>query len=515
MITSLIISRLLIFNYSKENPNHFEQTSCLGYSSVAMLKFTNTVVLNQNFINTDHDINQIANDAIQEQLKFIIGNFKETESSQIRHISLAYEAPQTNILSINQTHYPHDLEIDSPLLQENLTPYLSKALQFKKTNKNDFGIEIQYSTDQKVYICNESYEKKSLINFYLPRDPYLAYWYMEPMNRQHLTWNKASNTVNPCVEDEFVDIPDPQYYWYFWLPRKHIRTKNESFLDCQKYLTMQNKLSEIQGQLISLGGQSQTYQLSTSKWEEQTQIKIRLIFGWTNTQQDPKTDLKALLKKVKGLLSGSTDQYLASNFIDPSSDDLFDYIANVRSAYNIRKYDIENKNDHFIVKINGYFTESKKPINLQIFWGPTDVLGKFAPKHWNFINEAIASADLIIYSGHSGLGENMNLLKHHTLPISTNKSHQIIAILSCSSISYFNPKQFLSEINPFYENKDIIYTASSLIKFSAIIQAIELTIDKSLSSKLPSKLNLAEDSFTDNLFVIYTHEKPRAEYAKY
>jgi hypothetical protein len=96
-------------------------------------------------------------------------------------------------------------------------------------------------------------------------------------------------------------------------------------------------------------------------------------------------------------------------------------------------------------QVRGKLKSSGAGLTLGLFFGHTDRLSEAPVQSNEEMIRSLETSDLIVYKGHSGLGENFKLtrlLEESRSPpepkaLSLKPSHQVVAFVGCHTFSYF------------------------------------------------------------------------------
>ena len=131
----------------------------------------------------------------------------------------------------------------------------------------------------------------------------------------------------------------------------------------------------------------------------------------------------------------------------------------------------------------------------------TDIFGPVPPRHWEIARRALAEDNVIIYAGHSGIGENLRLkrlednlnLSHETIGAQLAKSpFQLIAFLSCYSYMYFGQDLLAAGTAA---GREFVYSATGYTKGDRGTLAILDLIDQVLAGEKVAQRYLDADDF--------------------
>ena len=96
--------------------------------------------------------------------------------------------------------------------------------------------------------------------------------------------------------------------------------------------------------------------------------------------------------------------------------------------------------------MTGRLRQSGRPLRVRLWLGLTDVFGPTPPAHWRILRRALVEDQLVVYWGHSGIGENFRLaqierhlgVSHEQMSADLRAAPlRLVAFLSCYSYMYF------------------------------------------------------------------------------
>jgi hypothetical protein len=253
--------------------------------------------------------------------------------------------------------------------------------------------------------------------------------------RVEMTFSRLKAAAPPCVDEEFIDVRAPNYLWYFWKPRRK---------ECLRSATARSAILRATAKVIESAplrnSREAVLAQTRTAGAEPGPKKATLIFGWIATQAAPESEKERLLRWIESWKAGTQGIYPSGDF---SSYSLVTFLNRLGRSWTVTALDAGEKD-----KIE--FTLSHPARHeIRVFWGPTDVLSStHTPKHWPVLLEALRSSDFVLYTGHSGLGENLNWKRYFPKEnFRTGKAEQMIILLSCSALSYFPPELFVHDGN--------------------------------------------------------------------
>lgn len=438
----------LFFNFAEAQNIHL---GCPTFGAEVELQWESSVRLNQDFLNIQNQ--EELKKAIEQQLLYARGYFINKKAELPFSLIVSGQSSEIEIKKIEQVEYGRNLTLDAiehPNVQIQ-NAYIERALTKKKVLLNDKAFDVQYNAKTKAYFCGKKKYLKS-ISVSLPIDPYLMYWSVKPADRRSITWRNSTFTINPCAHDELADIPDPFYYWYFWNPTRKGEDNHNKKFDCENlvkenrdFLNVKMQTAGIQHNITPDGGEQ--FPLNPHK-----EVKAAIVFGiidetsqifpWKNFLN------KWKIKKNKINFAQIEEEINLFKSENPSenndrgSEYLMGFIKGLKFVVNVKKIQIKPESQQ--ITIDGKLKNNKRAIQISLFFGYTDVLGKSKAEHWNVLKTALIESDFIMYNGHSGLGENFkidNILAELGESVKKWKykipEYQNVSYFSCYSYGYF------------------------------------------------------------------------------
>ena len=336
------------------------------------------------------------------------------------------------------------------------------------------ALVVRYRARFKVALCGESRPERSTLDVVLPVDPWLAYWHVPAARRRLMRFFDDTAVTNPCSDDDFADLPHPIYYWYDWLPDRHGLDGAGQPFDCREwlkegadYFTRPLSLERLAAPIgrfdeqawASLGdvpgGPRATVLLGVldHAWPDLALASLRREIG--ESGRDPAARARTALRQSKPR--------------ERASQKLLRLLADLAEVMVVHRYETRVDAGYLEVALHGKLRHSHWPFHLRVFLGLTDIFGPAAPSHWGILRRALAEDDIVIYAGHSGIGENVRLAQieeHLQLPHGAfvdqyrRRRRQIVAFLSCYSYMYFGQDL----VRAFGDNdafaREFIYTGS-------------------------------------------------------
>jgi len=524
------IVNFLKSNFQKERPySSAVNASCLGRAHEYELNFSHFLYLNKEMIPIEMENKaDFYKDAIKSQLRYLAVTLPEVNQSlALKWAALSHEKPLIKINNISSKSYSMDFRIDnfSPLKHFLKTqPYISNAIKRGYALQSDRAVVINYEAKIKMAICSTGNFNPADMNIPLPRDPFLAYWYVSDNQRRLIKWkkNKKTRRVNPCADSEIADLKLPQDYWYAWNPFQKGYDEQEDFFDCQNLLKEQVHYDRVK-----------------VTFARRTLIKEKEL-TFERLEQDPSTPLNMSLLlsldkvKHKPFETGKVNDLILEFLKDisfkearknlPFWENEYDFNLNVLLVllWNLnQQMTITEKNVNVLessvgVHLKGILNKSQKSVNIRILLVPTPSRTKKSEVFVDFFRNSLNSDDIILYNGHSRLGKyltkEINQRSFYDKNLSDenrirNIDYQILGLFSCYSYTYFPPEDFpLPDHRTQNFSRQLIYVAASYLDTTTkTIVAFIDSLDLYFTNK--KKIPFSEFSIRANIDSLLVHHQ--------
>jgi hypothetical protein len=128
--------------------------------------------------------------------------------------------------------------------------------------------------------------------------------------------------------------------------------------------------------------------------------------------------------------------------------------------------------DYLRADIEGVLRGSQRGLHLAAFVGLTDLFGPTPPGHWALLGRALEQDEIVVYAGHSGIGENFRLARiqqNLRQPAEAWRTafagapYQIIAFLSCYSYMYFG-QDLVAAAGQTSAGREFVYTGTDFTR---------------------------------------------------
>ncbi len=372
-------------------------------------------------------------------------------------LSLSAEPPEIQILSQKQVPYGRELALPYDTKEERLKlddPYTIKATARGLVHAGDPALLVEYQIRFKLALCGRGQDPPSTVRVPLPPDPWLAYWYVPKRNHRPLRYHNERATTNPCADDDFADLPHPFYYWYDWLPTRHGPDDDGHSFDCRKWMKVGIDYDYFDVSLQRISAASRDFSLLRKQLAATTgELTATIVVGVVDHSA---TELG--LERWRDLIgsddhaslseraTATLDRWRTSRPKESGTGSFLTALTELRGVMNIDRHSSAVDDGYLMVEVHGRLKLSGRPIRARLWLGMTDIFGPQPPRQWRILERGLAEDQLVIYFGHSGIGENFRLaqiekhlgLSHEKISDELRASPlRLVAFLSCYSIMYF------------------------------------------------------------------------------
>jgi hypothetical protein len=425
----------------------FPLAVCDGTAYAMDVEVTGQLLLHRDFLSSGIIKPAEVEAAVQQQLRYA---FAATQNDEAAVLLLTPSGPpsQIDILWQQDVPYGHALHLDWPADPE-VHPgidYVKKALQRRAVNALDAAVQLGYRARLTVAACSHSPKLPSQLTLPIPVDPYLLFWFVDPVQRALRVYGSKSAVTFPCAEDDLAEYEHPEYLWYYFQPTR-------TAPDCPRLLQSSRALAVAQLRVVSAssphGSLREVTQGLRSAAREHNVLRIGALFGFVDHQHSRPTtaQVKECFDQLRPAHSQGESrcqedelewgalQYL--RFVAALRGRLVDYAVAVVNG---------PPGGVFSVLITGKIPRSLVPVEVKVDLMETDFLAPapYVPMHIPWIAQALQQQDVLLYAGHSGLGENLSVAKlvqalgaPKTTALLQRSTTQVVAFLGCYTYSYF------------------------------------------------------------------------------
>jgi hypothetical protein len=396
---------------------------------------------------------------IEHQLRYLWGHYRNDAAAHAAlQLSLSAEAPTITVLWRRERAYGRDLELpwstSNPHLQIE-DDYTRRAIARGRTRADDAALAADYELRFKLAICGRGQDPGTELHVPLPPDPWLAYWYVPAERHRPLRYYRERAVTNPCADNDFADLPHPYYYWYDWLPTRHGRDDDGGRFDCRRWLHAGVDYDYFAVALEHTGRANHDFSRLRRELSATPEAPLRatILVGAVDHSV---TDLglagwqKLIGDGLAGALNQRTTaarkQWAEHPPRERGTAAFLELLAQLAEVLAIDGHSSTLEDGNLLVEVRGRLRKSNRPMCVRAYLGMTDVFGPQPPNHWPIVRRALAEDHLIVYWGHSGIGENLRLTQvennlhvtHAQLQSELERSPlRLVAFISCYSYMYF------------------------------------------------------------------------------
>lgn len=474
-------------------------------AKVGTIKFTGKVVTHH-LLAKLFSFEKNPQSAVELQLRYLQGWLHHGDPTGNAKKTLGLlRTRKIKILKKSWEHYGRSLDVD-PQNGDDTSIYPKQFSETHHISANDRALHITYEVEQQVYGCGT--EQKEAVKIALPFDPQLAFWLVPADRRKEIRFGPHRAVTNPCSYSQMADLKRPSLYWYVWNPiaqsPANPTAEKQNQFNCRELLTAGVDYQWLDADFV--GSARATEPEWFSQLAAQPSLDVRMIFGLISPTTTRKTlddallwlrgesgDLRVnanlLMARLKKARAAGEPSFLAQ---DPAVWSLLEFTNALGQIADLDKPELKDAGTHFLFTLSGRLKFSQKPLHMQIYFGPTDVIQKNA-YHWPFLLSSLTESSLVFYVGHSGIGNNLDFKRFAAaveLSLSeleariSQQPYQLFSIISCYSNSYFSEDYFKFRRRPGLVS-DLMLTAQGFYAFLAPA-AFLYFLDLNFTSQRPS-----------------------------
>lgn len=398
--------------------------------------------------------------SIKQQIRYLWGHFR-TDAAAHRRLQVVLAGEEPELLSIRKSAgtYGRDLTLDWQETGQHLAitdPYTRRAVARGFIRRRDPALLLDYEVRFRVALCGrEQPQLPSSLTVPLPRDPWLLFWHVPRAARRPMSYFGIVSVTNPCSDDDFAELPHPYYYWYDWMPGRHGPDARGASFDCRQllrpgvdFVPHEVSLQPLPAPTAAFPRLRRALLAVPPGQREAAPVTATVLIGVLDHQWKD-LGYPALRDEIGAGedLSRRAREVLARPIVrERGTEKLVLLLRDLREVMDVARFDTSVERGYLRVEVSGALRRSQRPVRLRLFAGLTDVFGPTPPDHWFILSRALFEDNLVIYAGHSGLGENFRLAQiedHQRLPHADFQRgyraapFQLIAFLSCYSYMYF------------------------------------------------------------------------------
>jgi hypothetical protein len=410
---------------------------------------TSEVDIANAYLEKNENKSDIINEQIEAQIKHWIGISKKFSSSSIKKMALS--AYRNNLKILDTSLIQNNLPTLDAYWNNNIhygeNPYIKYLLTLKPENQK--YARIKYQIDLAFSICADQKSTDSdiitqLESIPLPRDPLLTYWINSKTERSTRQIKGVGSGIVPnCISDDFLIYgTSPHYGWFYWEPR------NES-------LAVKCEIS--QAQLITKMSIKVLSNLNPNKHEkvfsQDAKITGSVIFGVVENPSLNTSDKILLLSEIKARfdqcakldINDCIQTWSNIKGTETGQRNLLSFLQYTSALFSKIEFKVlKSDSKFFIIQLNAISKFSKKLVQIDLYHGPTSTFKSLlAPtEYWNFVKKTLYKSDFLVYFGHAGLGDNLDLKTIQKFSVDkknyAKRSTDLnLGIFNCEGFSYY------------------------------------------------------------------------------
>ena len=353
------------------------------------------------------------------------------------------------VLGKSKSTYGRNLKL-APFLEKPTDLLFGNALQMTDLEPQDQVLRVEYQMEIDAIACGTFPENK--VKVVVPLDPLLIYSQAFPKSgwAEH---PKTGKKIYPCAARTQFYTPIPEKLWYSWDPDAEYADVKGKLIRCRDFVHLDQEIREESvayqvtqsGSILSPPEIRQTLLRQHAKARAPLHASILIGTLVSHPSQELIRKMNTLFEKGTTLSAKVSDTKLGlrkmRDLVDVSSVVLFDTLNDVAELIKVDALVFEPRSSHFELKIQGRLKVNQQKLVLRIYWGNTGFEQGASSPHWSALLSAYRSDDILIYSGHSGMGENLSraqaerfLAGKDNLELAPRKS-LAIAVNSCRTLS--------------------------------------------------------------------------------
>lgn len=446
------------------------------------------ITLHRAFLATGAKEDEEIIQSLKQQLRYLWGHYRtDAAASQELRVVLSSEEPVLIIQKKTAVPYGRDLVIDWKQVGPHLIindPYTLRAIQAGQVRKGDAAVAVDYEARFKLGVCSLAQTvgaQPVTLTVPLPQDPWLFFWHVPARERRPMRYHGIVNTTNPCSDDDFAELPHPFYYWYDWQPGRRGPDASGNFFDCRQLLRPGVDFSPHVVRLTRYSAASRSFRSLRQAFGAgagKGPVRATVLIGVLDHELRA-LDAQGLADRLaagRGDLSARARALSGSDWApahEGGTAKLLHLLSDLGQVAQVRSSQPQVERGFLRVDIAATLRRSGRPLQLRAHLGLTDLFGPVPPQHWFILQRALAEDHLVIYAGHSGLGENFRLaqieerlkLPHDEFVRAFRGApHQLIAFLSCYSYMYFGQDLLAAGASRAVPGGEFVFTGDAYTK---------------------------------------------------
>ena len=426
-------------------------------------KMTTEVKVARAFLDTQLSDDENLRLAAQHQLRYFWGITRADPKWRARmQVVLSRKDPTFTIVAKREVPYGRDLVLDWPRTEERLKiepGYIARAVARGRVGRDDPALAATVEMQFEVALCAHAEQPGAALKTPLPDDPWLLHWLVPRREFRTLRYYNTVDTTTPCADDDFADLPAPYYYWYDWYPTRRGRDIKGRRFDCTRLLrpgrdyrfyTMTLQPTRLaSNQLAALADEARRIVATRP-------LRATIVIGvldhtvtsldyaaWQTKLGQGRGILDERARAARTSFTDSRVHERGMAMLLLTLDELVKLLDDIEHRTTVEG---TAELPYLVTEVKGRFRKSGAPVQLRFVLGMTDVFGPKPPAHWQYLWRGLVEDDVVLYWGHSGIGENFRLAQigRHLGKTAVEIQQALerapmllVAFISCYSYMYF------------------------------------------------------------------------------
>jgi hypothetical protein len=356
---------------------------------------------------------------------------------------------------------------------------------------SDPALEGDYLIRFEAAVCGEPRPDDSTMDIPLPDDPWLFYWQVPAGERRHFRYAGFDARMSPCSDDDLAELPLPYYYWYDWWPTRAGRDLDGQPYDCKALLVPGRDFVGRPVRLVRKARPEADFAELRTRFSKGP-LSATVLIGVLDYHASD-LGLETLREKLgRGKDPAARARALIAEQAYEERGELFllRYLASLDQLVDFRSFESAIEDGSLAITVEGTLRRSGRAVTLRNYVGLTDIFGLSPPRHWPILRRALARDAVVIYAGHSGIGENFRLSQiasHVQAEPALLKAEgarvpfQLIAFLSCYSYMYFG-QDLIAAGQP----REYVFTGTEFTRGDLGALSILDLVDQALAGETPA-----------------------------
>ncbi len=477
LISALALLSLVVLWKKYSSRTHSAQLSprnsylsCQGKTFDVSAAFESEIYLLKSSLPEDEEAlkNLLHSSIIYQNQYTFLNSVKINNGSDLKFLTPG-RAPEIVITKQEDAPYPFQAEHETDLPIYNFSPeqntYIKSILAPGKTSKGEPALKVSYTYKNRLIGCitrSKDPSTLSTLNFFMPLDPYLAYFAVPIIQRRPLIHPalQFEAMANPCLERDTLssDGVDPFAYWYHWNPRLSGHDKNKTSFDCSLYYNEGTTIKTVKINFQENTPKTANFPDFAQFKDLDRPIRISVLMSANDNYRPVDFDQAEVSELVTKFLSDISVKEAQAQLpinngskYDKNLSKVLMFLGTLKNQIQIFDQKVLTNGPAMEVLLKTKLKLSKKDLEIKITLSHNGV-----KQGENFFAEHFAkdllSRDIVVYEGHAGLGSTfaapLELLKGQGQSFDKTVKYQILALHSCFASLYFNKEQFPAPSGP-------------------------------------------------------------------